>query len=234
MEPALSWRRSEQGSALVAALLGSLLMLALGSSLVLITATEVRIGARFARAAEVLAAAEVVLDRALLDLRGIAPWDLVLTGSATSSLTDGAALGMRNVGDVSLDLGALTARWRCGRDSCTEAEILDATPARPWGSNNPRWQPFAWTSLDGVLEPTGRDPVYVIVWVGDDPAENDGDPARDGATDGNPGRDTLVVLSEARGAGGLRRVLEATVRRTRDAETGEPDGLELLAWREVR
>jgi hypothetical protein len=235
VEPALNGaRHSERGAALVAALAGTLLMLALGSALVLITATEVGIGGRYARGAEVLAGTELVLDRALLDLQTVGDWNLVLNGTVVSSLTDGPPAGVRTVADVSLDLSVLTGTWRCGRASCSDAEQSAVTAMRPWGSNNPRWQPFAWTPLAGVLAGWEGAPVYVMVWVADDPAENDADPLRDGAQTTNPGRDTVVVLAEGRGAGGLRRVLEATVRRTRDPGTDVPDGLELLAWREVR
>lgn len=236
MEPPLNRALvSERGAALVAALAATLLMLALGSALVLITATEVSIGGRYARGAEVLAGTELVLDRALLELQAVGDWNLVLNGTVVSNLTDGPAAGVRGVGDVSLDLSVMTGTWRCGRASCSDAEQAAVTATRPWGSNNPRWQLFAWTPLDAVVAGwRGANPVYVIVWVADDPAENDGDPWRDGVTPANPGRDTIVVLAEGRGAGGLRRVLEATIRRTRDPSTDLPDGLELLAWREVR
>jgi hypothetical protein len=227
--------RAERGSALLSALAATLLMLALGSALVLITATEVRIGGRYARGAEVLAGAELLLDRALLDVRAAGEWDLILDGNVTSSLTDGAAAGVRIVGDVSLDIAAMTGHWRCGRPSCSEFELSTVSATRPWGSNNPRWQPFAWGPLEAVtVLPSGGTPVYVVAWVADDPAETDGDPLRDGATEDNPGRDMLLVRAEARGPSGLRRVLEAAVRRTRNPDTGQPDGLELLAWREVR
>lgn len=236
MEPALTVRaRAERGAALLSALAATLFMLALGSALVLITATEVRIGGRYARGAEVLAAAELLLDRALLDIDAAGEWDLVLAGTTTSGLTDGPADGVRSVGDMSLDIAAMTNHWQCGLPSCGDAEVSAATAMRPWGVNNPRWQPFAWIPLDLVsASAPPLSPVYGLVWVADDPGENDGNPLRDGDTEDNPGRDTLLVLVEARGSGGLRRVLEASVRRTRNPDTGQPDGLELLAWREVR
>jgi hypothetical protein len=237
MEPAVSGEggRSDRGMALVAAMMSALLMLTLGSALVLITTTETRIGSRYARGAEVLAAAETFLDRATLELQALGEWDLALGGVLPSTSIDGAPAGPRTVADVSVDLDAATSWHRCGRPSCSEADLVSFTAERPWGVNNPRWQLFAWGPLgSAVTAVTGGVSIYVLVWVADDPGENDGDPLRDGATDENPGRDTLLVMAEAHGGGGLRRTLHATIRRLRDPETEEPAGLEVLAWREVR
>ena len=212
----------------------ALLMLTLGSSLVLITATEARIGGRFARGAAVLAAAEMALDRALLDLEVLQTWDLALAGVVTSGTSDGPPMGTRQVADVTLDLDSLTQGHRCGRPQCTEADLSAFTAERPWGTNNPRWQLFAWTRLHASsFRATPVEPIYTLVWIADDPAENDGDALRDGDSHENPGRGTLLVRAEAHGAGGLRRTLEATVHRPVDAMLAAGQ-LEVRAWREVR
>jgi hypothetical protein len=54
-------------------------------------------------------------------------------------------------------------------------------------------------------------PMYVAVWVADDPAEDDGNPA----TDGNG---TLTLHAEAYGPSGTRKVIEVTVARTSGTE----------------
>ena len=54
-------------------------------------------------------------------------------------------------------------------------------------------------------------PMYVAVWVADDPAETDGNPA----TDGNG---TLTLHAEAVGPSGTRKVIEVTVARTSSTE----------------
>ena len=66
-----------------------------------------------------------------------------------------------------------------------------------------------------------------LVWVADDPAENDGDPARDGMDAANPGAGILQVRSEAFGPGGARRAVEATLGRA-------GTGLRIISWRLVR
>jgi hypothetical protein len=69
----------------------------------------------------------------------------------------------------------------------------------------------------------------VIVWVGDDPLENDGQPLVDGDTSGgaNPGKGLLQLLAHAYGPAGARRVVEATLMRA-------GPGIRVLSWREIR
>ena len=92
------------------------------------------------------------------------------------------------------------------------------------------------------LMPTGtiNSPFYAVVLVADDPSENDGDPTRDGADEGNPGTGVLAVRAEAFGPRGAHKVIELTVART-DAsglEDGVPGqsgtSVRILSWREVR
>jgi hypothetical protein len=54
-------------------------------------------------------------------------------------------------------------------------------------------------------------PMYLAVWVADDPAETDNNPA----TDGNG---TLTLHAEAIGPSGTRKVVEVTVARTSSTE----------------
>ena len=100
---------------------------------------------------------------------------------------------------------------------------------RPWGADNPRWQPFAWGRLS-TLTPRagGANDMYLVAWVGDDPAEIDGDPQRDGVPAANAGRGIVMVIAHAYGAGGLRRAIEATITRARPADTA------VVSWREIR
>lgn len=236
-------RDGERGSAMLLTVAASVLMLALGSALVLITTTETRIAARFARSTETLHAAEAVLDRALLDLFALPDWDLALNGAARSVFADGAPAGTRTIGAVSIDLAQLTNELRCGRATCAPADMSVVTPERPWGSNNPRWQLFAWGRLSGLAPVSPDRDVYVLVWVADDPAETDGDPLRDGTTADNPGRGMIGAIAHAYGAGGLRRRLEVTFSRRAGARNGNfltgggppsPGPARIVAWREVR
>ena len=65
---------------------------------------------------------------------------------------------------------------------------LAATPTwtidrgAPWGRNNPRWTVYASGRLARLLARGVRRSTraYVVVWVADDPSENDAQPLRDG------------------------------------------------------
>ena len=99
---------------------------------------------------------------------------------------------------------AASDRSRDGRFvSLPGATDLANSEPRPWGANNPQWRLFAF----GRLTPGA----YVIAWVADDPAENDGDATRDGTGDDNPGSGILALRAEAFGLEGAHKVLEATV-----------------------
>ena len=224
----------ETGVALVIALLCLSLMTALSMALMLNTTTETRIVANRQRGAAALYAAEAALDHSVQELGARAGWDAVLDGTARSAFTDGAAAGARRLPDGrALDLTRATNRVRCGKPgNCTDAELDAVTDERPWGANNPRWQLYASGPLDALL-PAGSltSGAYVVVWVADDPTENDGLPQRDGVViDGiaNPGTGRIVLLAEAHGAGGTRRAIEMTIGRSRTS------GLRILSWRDVR
>ena len=64
--------------------------------------------------------------------------------------------------------------------------------------------------------------MYVIVWVADDPSENDGSAKIDGGApvddDDNPGVGVISLLAHAYGPDGVRRVVEVTVARTDTTE----------------
>ena len=62
--------------------------------------------------------------------------------------------------------------------------------------------------------------VYVVVWIGDDPSENDNKPLADGdeSAGQNPGKGVVSLLAYAYGQGGVRRVIEATLARTDTTE----------------
>ena len=222
--------REDRGSALVLAVMALLVMMAAGGALVSISVTETHIAAHFERGAQAFYGAEAALASALVDLTAVNDWNRVLDGSIASTLRDGPPSGSRTVSGSIVDLDEATHLLLCGRPApCRESEINAVTAERPWGRNNPRWQPYAWGPLAG--EPQA--PVYVIVWVADDPAETDGDPLHDGASLENPGRGLLMLAAHAYGAGGVRRAIEVTVARP-ITEEGAGARLRVVSWREVR
>jgi hypothetical protein len=219
--------RRDDGMAIVITLLALLLMSALGASLVMITSSETMIAANFAASIEALYAADGAAERAAGELSGTADWNAVLAGTIRSSFADGPASGSRTTADGStIDLDEVVDLANCGkRRPCSSAEMDAATSERPWGANNPRWQLYAYGPLRGLAGSVDST-CYVVVLVGDDPWENDGNPLQDGAGTGNPGSGVIAIRAEARGARGARKVVELTIARR--------NGPQLLSWREIR
>ncbi len=225
--------RGERGVALIVALLCMLLMTALGSALILVTITETGIASTYARGLEALHAADAALAYVALELSAVDDWNSVLNGTAASAFSDGPASGTRTVsGESAVDLSAATNLLRCGKRSpCSDPEIEASTHDRPWGVDNPRWQLYAYGPVGRLLQPAAfTSPFYVLVWVGDDPAEHDGRSLEDGApnVDGsvNAGRGVVAVLAQAYGAQGTTRRVWAEVSRA-------GRGIRVARWREL-
>ncbi len=195
---------------LIIALMSLVLLSALGTSLGMVMNTELRASANYAASREVMYAADGALEMAAHELLAVGDWNALLSNGALSAFTDGPPVGSRPLGDgSSVDLAQAT-------------NAANSEP-RPWGANNPTWRLFAF----GFLGPR----TYVIAWVGDDSAENDGDPATDGGGMANPGAGILALRAEAFSFGGAHKVLEATVRR--DLGSGGPL-VQVLSWQEIR
>ena len=209
--------RRQDGVALVIAMMAMLLMTALGAALVLTTSSETIIAGNYRNKGEVMYAAEAVLERAIDDLLTVPDWNALLDGSAQSAFVDGPPGGSRTLPDGStLDLTQVLNLANCQKVTACSASDMDAiTTDRPWGSDNPRWQLYAYGRMNGLM-PAGTidSPSYVIVMVGDDPSENDGNPLQDGASETNPGSGVLAMRAEGFGPRGAHKVIELTVART--------------------
>jgi hypothetical protein len=213
--------REERGAALVIALMSMLLLTALGLSLVLTTTSETMIAGNYREGQEALYAADAGLERAMQDLLTVADWNEVLRGQTTSAFIDGGPDGLRTLPNGA-ELAPLQVAnmANCGKLSgCSASELIARTLERPWAANNPVFQPYAYGPIEDLL-PTAtiNSRFYVVVLVGDDPSENDGDPLTDGVALTNPGRGVLTLRAEAFGPRGARKVIEATVARTDSAE----------------
>lgn len=207
--------RGETGIAMIMALLALLMLSTLGAGLVLTTSTEASIGGHFRDSAELRFAARAAASRALVDLSTVTDWDDVLSGAIRSSFADGAP-GVRTLAaNVTIDLLAIQNLANCGQPvGCTPAAMDAITAARPWGPNNPRWQLFAWGTARELQGDAGAsDFPYTVVLVGDDGAENDGEPARDGTDAANPGSGRIVLRALAFGVRGHGPGLEMTLRK---------------------
>jgi hypothetical protein len=233
----------ESGVALIAVMSASSLLLALGLSLALTTTVEVGIAANQRDGVRTQHAADAALERALVDLAA-ADWDAVLAGLVTSPFFDGG--GAVTLPDGSrLQVDEETNRLRCGSPGgCGDGDMDELTAARPWGRNNPRWTVYASGTLAALapelafVAELAADRAYVVVWVGDDPAENDAQPLRDGgppavedaANRSNPGAGALWLHARAYGASGTRRAVEAIVERDPRWPATQ---LRLRVWREI-
>src|SRR4051812_869431 len=146
--------------ALLVALTAILLVMALGTALVLAASVESAIARNFRNSSAALYAADAGLERAVGDLKALADWNAALSGAVSSAFADGPATGLRTLPDGRrIDLAEVVNLANCRQASvCSSAAMDAATADRPWGSNNPRWQPFAWGPLSGLMPADGDDP----------------------------------------------------------------------------
>lgn len=210
---------NERGTALLIAITLALFVVAIGAAVSIASRTETLIAASFRESREMLYAAEGAVALAMRDLDQAPDWSAVLSGAAASSFTDGASIGSRTLP------GGTIVTLCCTAGSLTAGVQQRAHGGRDWGGDTPQWQIFAWGPAAAWL-PAGRidSPVYVIVWVADDPADGDGNAAAD--TNG-----VVELHAQALGANGGRRVVQVLVERPSAAL---PPGLRVRAWREVR
>jgi|SRR5688572_21507237 len=212
---------SDRGVALILVLLVMMTLSALAMSLALLVSTESRVAANYRDGIETMYAAEAALERVLPDLAAESDFTRVLTGASVSSFIDGPA-GLRRLPDGTFTgLPALTSMLNCERAVCSDVSLDQVREERPWGQNNPRWQLYGY----GSVASPGDSRLYAVVWVADDPSENDGQPLVDGddTAGQNPGRGRLSVIAHAYGPA-TRRVLAATIAR-------DEHGTRVLSWR---
>jgi hypothetical protein len=221
--------RDEQGVALIVALMSMILMMALGTALVLNTMTEGKIANNYRDGTEAVYAADAAIERVMQDILTVPDWNNIISGAQTSAFIDGPADGtLRTVPGGSLSLLQATNLVNCAKvETCSDADLNALTNERPWGKNNPRWKLYAYGPMSDML-PTNtiNSPIYVIVWVADDPSENDCLPLKDGDTAAagcegsgqNPGRGVIAMRAHAYGGNGVERAIEVTLARTDTTE----------------
>jgi len=215
----------------VLVLVAMLLLSAVGLTTMLLATADTQASANQRDAAVALYAAEAGLELAASELAGVSDWDAVLSGYATSVFADGPPSGSRTLpGGGTIRLEEIASLATCGTSAgCSVAAREAVTADRPWGANNPNWRPYR----HGRLSPGGpAEEIYIVVLVGDDPAENDGNPERDGLAPGNAGAGALMLRAKAFGPGPSRRSVEGTMARV--AVPGGAFAPRFLIWRETR
>ncbi len=214
----------ERGTALLCALLIIALLTTLGGALVVMVTAEALVSAHHAASQQALYAAEAGAERAIGELRALPTWQTVPmpgSSSALADLNDGSLAPELPDGTV-LDLSQLTLERQAESDA-----HFPSTPDRP------AWRLFGHVALDQMIaEAAGSAPPYLVVWVADDPADRDGDPARDS-------NDIVMVRSEAFGVAGVRRSIQATVVRQSALDAVAGGGVmrsdvNVIAWLEMR
>lgn len=211
----LTLGRDERGVALIVALLSMLLLSALGIGLMMTTMSETMIATNYRDGGEAMYAADAGIERVMQDLLTIPDWDsLLAVANKKTSFTDGADPGVRTLPDgSSLNLLSATNMMNCSKTtSCTDAEMNAWSMERPWSENNPRWRLIGYSPLADIIETgTVRSGMYVAIWIADDQAETDDNPATD--TNG-----VLLMRARAYGAGGTSSTVEVTLGRTDTTE----------------
>ena len=202
----------ERGAALIIALMAMMLLTALGAAVVMVSNTETRIAGNYRNSQEALYAADAGVERVVQDLLLIPRWNDILAGTAQSGFVDGTMTSAKTLP------GGGHMTLCCGTNTATAQLQSETDTANLWGANNPQWKLFAWGPLQDMLPNSQIDsPMYLAVWVADDPA--DGPDIQN--ADGNPLVDTngtLTLHAEAVGPGGTRKVVEVTVARTSSTE----------------
>jgi Tfp pilus assembly protein PilX len=203
---------NQEGTALIIALMSMMLLTALGAAVVMVSRTETMIASNYRNSQEALYAADAAVERVVQDLLMVPRWNDILAGSAQSSFIDGAMTAVKELP------GGGRITLCCGPGTATGELQAETDTADNWGPNNPRWKLFAWGPLSNLLDTTTIDtPMYVAVWVADDPADApstnipDGDPTLDA-------NGTVTIRAEAIGPAGTRKIIEVTVARTSGTE----------------
>ena len=228
--------QSSRGIALVLALLAVAFFSAVAGGLVLSSLVGRSVAANYEESTELANVGDSALELAARELAQIANWNDVLGGARTSAIVDGLP-GRRVLPDgTTIDLIVLTNERTCGRAGpCTNAQVSAYTSDRPWGPNNPRWRLFVhapFPALPALPRPVAD--AYVVVWIGDDAREIDGDPVVDGGGAGLEGRYVVRARVESFGARGARHTIEAELARACLVEAGIErcaPGVRVLAWR---
>lgn len=209
---------NQDGTALIIALMSTMLLTALAAVVIMVTTTETRIASNYKDGQEALYAADAAVERVVQDLLLIPRWNDTLNGTVQSSFVDGAAGQAKSLpGGGTFTLCLPLPAAPCAENTAT-GQLQATTNAQGiWGGNNPQWNLFAWGPMSDMLPNDAIDsPMYLAVWIADDPSDGVG-----GVADNDPRVDSNGVLTlhaEAWGPSGTRKTVEVTIARTSSTE----------------
>jgi hypothetical protein len=201
--------------ALLTTLFATALLMGLGLSIALVGTMEGVLGAHDRNARALREASLAAAHLAIADLRAQPSWSAVLAAGPIPPFTavPGRAIDP-NVPPV--------APWG-GAPLNLLAHTADVQAAADTGNGDPQaWRIFESGRLDRLLPGTAAGPWYLAVWVADDWADGDGDPAAD--TNG-----ILAVRAVAFGPEGAAMTTTVSVMKTTVA--GGPERVRVLAIR---
>jgi hypothetical protein len=200
---------SERGIALIVSVLFTSFLCAIGLGLALVVFMDRLAVGNMQGSVGLLYAADAGIELAARDLWRTDDWNSALGGLERGSLTDGVPGGIRQAPGGTINLTTLTNQLNCGQDGdCSSLQMDTSTRDRPWAGNNARWRLYGYAPFGSAAEVERPTPCYLVVWIADDPREQDDDPSSD-AANGEPGHGILRVRAEAFGPGGSRRGIEA-------------------------
>jgi len=224
---------SAGGFILIAVLLWLSLLASLALGAALVTTYEPTAAAAAHDRIQLRRAAEAAATLAVLDLAARLDWSALPAGGPSSPFTDGGA-GVRTWGGITVDLVAETARRTCGFPTpCDDAATAAVSDARPWGVRNPRWRLFAHLPLaDLDAAAAAGCACYLVAWIADDPADDDGVAATD-APPGTAGHGVVLIRGAAFAAGGAVADVEAEVAQPCGLSGAICPGIRVQSWRVV-
>ncbi len=182
---------TDEGAALLLVMVVVLVLAGMAFAAVLLADLEGVASSNEAHALEVTYAADAAVERVIDDLGAVANWTDALSGAVSSALRDPDSRPTAPWG-TGLDIGAMTAEVQREADAGA-------------GPDQTRWRVFLAGPLAAMVPvaPAAVSP-YVVVWVGDDEADGDGNALVD--TDR-----ILRIRARALGPRGMRADREAVV-----------------------
>jgi hypothetical protein len=189
--------RDDRGSAIVIALVATVMLTSLGLGVLLLSNTEGSIASNYRAGNETLYAADAAVERVVQDLLLVPRWNDILTGTVQSSFVDSSTTPTLP-SNVPINLTSMTAEIQAQSDATS-----------PWAANNPVWRLFAYGPMNDLLGNAAiiQSQSYLAVWIADDPADGDNNPAADS-------NGVLTLLAQAIGHSGTIRAVEVTVAKT--------------------
>ena len=153
---------------------------------------------------EAMNAADAAIERAMQDLLAMPDWNRALNGAEQSSFVAGSPGGPRTLPDgTTIDLTEIAISPVAAISQLVAPVKSPRTRRAPLADQQPGLAALRVRTETNLLPGgTVSSPIYVVVMVGDDPSETDGDPLTDGNTGTNPGSGVLSLRAEAFGPHG--------------------------------